>query len=188
MFITSIGGFGNNNSSTSTTTTVPSGTSIGIAQGYVNATVSGYKQDVHLNTTGLSPSGNASLTSMLQTMENNHTISYYTSEQNGFYVSLSTISPYGLQEYLSSNTVTSNVIMSASALLTLPKYINLSSSRGELPIASPLATQSVSISPLLPINSTIKLFAMASVVESSSGYSVYYNGTAYQMELKVVSQ
>ena len=183
MFITSIGGFGNNNSSSSSTTTISASAGTYHVQGYVNGTVSGYSQDVYLNTTRLSAAGNSTVESLLQSMENNGTISNYITEPNGFYAYLSTITPYALQEYFSGSNATKNVTITAQALIQLPASMNLTYYQNKLHVLSPQTPQPVALSPLPATNSSIRLFVSAIVVQGSTGFTVYNNGT-YQMELQ----
>ncbi|MCL4403621.1 MAG: hypothetical protein M1500_03255 [Candidatus Marsarchaeota archaeon] len=183
MFITSIGGFGNNNSGTQSTTTISASSGTYHVQGYVNATISGYSQDVYLNTTNLSSAGNTTVESLLQSMENNGTISNYITEPGGFYAYMSTATPYTLQEYLNKINETRNATVVAQAMVKLPTAMNLTYYSNRLYVVSPSALQPVALSPLPPPNSSIRLFVSALVVPGSTGFLVYNNGT-YQMELQ----
>ncbi len=186
MFITSIGGFGNNNNSSSSATTTVSGSSaVYHAQGYANATVSGYSNNVYLVTTGLNATVNATVESILQSMMTNGTLQNYIAETNGFYAYLSTITPYQLQEYIDGNSITANTVLQAQATVKLPSKMNLTYYTNKLNVTSPSTDQSVVLSPVLPINSTVNLFVSALVTPSSVGFSVYNNGT-YQIALQSV--
>jgi hypothetical protein len=137
----------------------------------------------YLNTTNLSSAGNTTVESLLQSMENNGTISNYITEPGGFYAYMSTATPYTLQEYLNKINETRNATVVAQAMVKLPTAMNLTYYSNRLYVVSPSALQPVALSPLPPPNSSIRLFVSALVVPGSTGFLVYNNGT-YQMELQ----
>jgi hypothetical protein len=160
MFISSYAAFGNNsNYTSSSSTTTVSNLKTYFASGAANGIVSGYSRGatVELSNSLTNATTGNQIVGILSTMQANGSISSYLEFNNNFQVLLSTMNAYSLQQILQKKLNTPNVTVNASTYVVLPSRITLIISTIAAQIALSQTNYSISILPLKPPGTSIKI-------------------------------
>jgi hypothetical protein len=159
--------------STSTVTTTITASRTYFVSGSANGVVSGYSNGATLVLSNSSFSAKAG--NVLTALEDNGSISSFIDLSGNYQVLLSTMNAYSLQQYMDKQLNSSNATsVNASTYIALPSKVELFLGSQAIPVTLTQTNYSVSIYPLLPLNTTVK-FNLNAIVSG--------NGTVYNNQL-----
>lgn len=162
FFITSYAAFGNNNVGTgvSSTTTITCGGYF--VTGTTNSIITGYGSSIALSSTNQNSTFISNLTSKLDALQTNGSISEYRLYNNGtFGIYLSSINAYAMQILLKH--ISSQLYVNGTEYVALPQSVLLYYSGNPVNILLPTQNYTITTNTLLPLNSTVLLKVYALV-------------------------
>jgi len=180
IFLSSYASFGNNNmGQTTSTTTISNMQTYFVSAEAINAIVSNYSRS--LNITLINASQNSSahdmISSMLGNLQSNGSVLNYFYNLGKYTVYLgSGIDAYGVQSLLNNTVNNKNFRVKATTYVTLPSTLKLYYQGTAVNVFVGEKQYPVSIAPLKPINSTIKVTVQALVTA---------NGILYENNLRI---
>ncbi|MDE1868722.1 MAG: hypothetical protein KGH60_02030 [Candidatus Micrarchaeota archaeon] len=180
VFITSYAAFGNNggsNTTTSTTTIKPATTYY--VSGNAIATVGGYGSQLYLTLTGTNSSVNSTVTSLLNRLESNNSVSTYINNPNGYYVSLGNATAYSFYRLIAAKVNASQFVVNSTAVISLPKVVKLYYRGVGLNVTMPKSNYTVQFLNPVPIGSALNVTVAALATA---------NGTIFNNQIRITFQ
>lgn len=182
IFLTSYAAFSNNNSASTTTSTIKNRVTY-FALGSSNAIITNYSDVALITFSGNAQAQKATVANVLSELAANGSIgTYYANSNIGYNVSLTTISPYALQQLLYNKTGGNSINVGSTAYITLPKSITLYYSSTPVPIYLSNTNYTVYMGDVRKVGTVINVSISALLTNNGAVYNnqlrIGYSGVA----------